>query len=192
MVRKNPLRIGVDATCWQNTRGYGRHARSLLSTLTRIDQHNQYTFFIDSPVNAETLPPEATVRMVSTAAPTAVAASSNGHRSLPDIWRMSRALSSPDFDLLLFPTIYSFVPVFSRARKVVMIHDVIPEKYPQLTLPSLTARVFWKTKVALGRWQADALITVSDFSRLGIVEHFKIDPEQVFVLARRVIQSSRC
>ncbi|MBI3950390.1 MAG: glycosyltransferase family 4 protein [Acidobacteria bacterium] len=176
------MRIGVDATCWQNMRGYGRHARGLLSTLVRLDAESRYTFFIDSIGNAETLPSEAEIRLVGTAAPTAVAASSNGHRSPHDMWRMSRALSNPSFDLLLFPTVYSFVPVFSRAKKVMMIHDVIAETYPQLTLPSRTARLFWKAKVALGCWQADAVVTVSDFSRQGILKHFQIAPERVFVV----------
>ena len=29
------MRIGVDATCWHNRRGYGRHARALLRALVR-------------------------------------------------------------------------------------------------------------------------------------------------------------
>ncbi|MCI0591196.1 MAG: glycosyltransferase family 4 protein [Gammaproteobacteria bacterium] len=176
------MHIGVDATCWQNTRGYGRHTRALLSTLVRLDTRNRYIFFMDSTENSEVLPPEVEIRLICTSAPTAVAASSNGHRSARDMWRIGLAISDPSFDLLLFPTVYSFVPVFSRAKKVVMIHDVIAEKYPQLTLPSLAARLFWKAKVALGRWQADAIVTVSDYSRQAILTHFKIRPERVFVV----------
>jgi glycosyltransferase involved in cell wall biosynthesis len=176
------MQIGVDATCWQNTRGYGRHARALLCTLVRLDTENHYTFFMDSTDNTEALPQEAECRLINTSAPTALAASSNGHRSARDMWRMSRAMSGANFDLLFFPTIYSYVPVFSRAKKVMMIHDVIAEKYPNLTLPSLTSRFFWKTKVALGRWQSDAITTISDYSRQGILKHFKIAPERVFVV----------
>ena len=91
-------------------------------------------------------------------------------------------MSASDSDVLLFPTVYSYVPVFSRVKKVVVIHDVIAEKFPRLTLPSRTGRLFWKAKVALGRWQADALITVSEHSRRGIVEHFRIKPELVHVV----------
>jgi glycosyltransferase involved in cell wall biosynthesis len=113
------------------------------------------------------------------------------------MWRMSRAMSSPEFDLLLFPTVYSYVPVFSRAKKVVMIHDVIAEQYPKLTLPNPTARLFWKVKVALGRWQADAIVTVSDYSRQCLVNHFNIVPARVFVVGEasdpifRVLDDSR-
>jgi glycosyltransferase involved in cell wall biosynthesis len=98
------------------------------------------------------------------------------------MWRMSRALSGPGFDVLLFPTIYSYVPTFCRARKLVMVHDVIAETFPHLTVPRFSSRLFWNAKVKLGRMQADALITVSDYSRAGIVRRFGIDPARVFVV----------
>jgi glycosyltransferase involved in cell wall biosynthesis len=137
---------------------------------------------MDSKENSDSLPPEAEVRFVGAEAPASVAASSNGHRSYGDMWKMSRAMSEPGFDLLLFPTVYSFVPVFTRAKKIVMIHDIIAESYPRLTLPKLTSRLFWKMKVALGRRQADAVVTVSDYSRKGIVKRFNLAADQVFVV----------
>ena len=177
------MNIGVDATCWQNKRGYGRHARSLLTALIKCDPENRYVLFLDSVDGLETLPQGIEVRLVrSTTAPTAVAASSNGHRSATDMWRMSRAMSAASLDVLLFPTIYSYVPVISRAKKIVIIHDVIAEKYPSLTIPGRRARFFWKTKVALGRWQADAVATVSDYSRQGLVEFFGLDADRVHVV----------
>ena len=176
------MRIGVDATCWQNRRGYGRHARALLGALLRLDFKNRYTFFLDSIEENHTLPAGAEVVLLDASRPAAVAASASGRRSVRDMWRMSCALSSRAFDVLIFPTIYSYVPVFSRARKLVMIHDIIAETYPQLTVPRFSARLFWKTKVGLGRLQADALITVSEYSRQGILRHFKSDPDRVFVV----------
>lgn len=177
------MRIGVDATCWQNMRGYGRHARSLLTALVQQDKSNQYTFFIDSDQNLETFPREAKAHLVRASAPTTLAAASDGHRSAGDMWRMSREMSRANLDLLLFPTIYSYVPVFSRAKKIVMIHDIIAETYPRLTLPGRTARLFWKAKVALGRWQADAVATVSEYSRQGIIKHFRIPADRVSVVS---------
>lgn len=176
------MRIGVDATCWQNRRGYGRHSRALLSALVNLDVNNQYVLFMDSDKDIEDLPIGAELNLVKTDAPTAQAASAKGRRSARDMWRMARAMSSTDLDLLFFPTIYSYVPVMTRAKKIVMIHDVIAEKYLDLTMPKFSARLFWKTKVALGRWQADAVATVSDFSRRGIVEHFGMDADRVHVV----------
>jgi glycosyltransferase involved in cell wall biosynthesis len=176
------MRIGVDATCWHNRRGYGRHARALLRALVRRDRANHYVLLVDSAAPAEALPEGCEVRVTPSSVPTVEAASANGRRSLADMWRMSRALSASQFDLVLFPTIYSYVPVFGRARKLVMVHDVIAETYPRLTVPRLSARLFWNAKVALGRMQADALITVSDYSRKRIIERFGTDPARLFVV----------
>ncbi len=176
------MQIAVDATCWHNRRGYGRHARALLRALIRQDAHSRYTLFLDSTEAAEPTPEDCDVRVLRPSVPTVQAASANGRRSIADMWRMSRALSSDEFGAVLFPTIYSYVPVFSRARKLVMVHDIIAETFPKLTTPRLASRIFWNTKVALGRMQADALITVSDYSRAGILKHFRLAPERVFVV----------
>jgi glycosyltransferase involved in cell wall biosynthesis len=176
------MRIGIDATSWQNNRGYGRHARSLVRELVRLDAENHYTLFFDSADGVEGLPPGVDIRLVAASKPTTLAAAATGRRSLADMWVMSRAISRERLDLLLFPTIYSYVPVWTPARKLVMIHDVIAETYPRLTLPRLSARLFWKTKVAIGRWQADALVTVSDYARRTIVDYFGVPPESVFVV----------
>jgi glycosyltransferase involved in cell wall biosynthesis len=176
------MRIGVDATCWHNRRGYGRHARALLRALVRLDSGNRYTLFLDSTEAAEPTPEGCEVRLLRSAVPTVQAASANGHRSFRDMWRMSRALSESQFDVLLFPTIYSYVPVRSRARKLVMVHDVIAETFPKLTVPRLSSRVFWNAKATLGRMQADALITVSDYSRGCILKRFGTKPGRLFVV----------
>lgn len=181
-VEARPLRVGVDATCWQNPRGYGRHARALLSALVRLDVETRYVLFVDFTDSPVALPSGADVRRVRATAPTVTAAAAAGHRALGDAWRMSRALSDASLDVLLFPTIYSYVPVVSRAKKVVMIHDVIADTYPRLTLPSLRARLLWRAKTALGRWQAHAIVTVSEHSRRGLLERFRIAPERVRVV----------
>ncbi len=95
---------------------------------------------------------------------------------------MSRALSDPQLDVVIFPTVYSFVPIATRARKFIFIHDIIAETYPELTFPRLTARAFWKIKVALARRQADEIMTVSDYSREGLMRRFGIKPEKIRVV----------
>jgi glycosyltransferase involved in cell wall biosynthesis len=176
------MRIAVDATCWHNRRGYGRHARSLLRALVAIDTPNRYTLYVDSPDTADPLPEGCDIRLLQASRATVAAASANGHRGLADVWRMSRALSAREFEAVLFPTIYSYVPTWGRSRKLVMVHDVIAETYPRLTVPRTAARLFWNAKVTLGRMQADALITVSDYSREGILRRFGADPRRVFVV----------
>ena len=176
------MRIGVDATGWLNNRGYGRHARGVLTSLVRRDDTNRYVFLLDAEPDVWSLPAKVEIRLIRNSTPAASAASANSHRSVLDLWKMSRALSAREFDVLLFPTVYTYVPVYSPAKKVVMIHDVIAETFPELTVPKLLSRYFWKAKVGLGRWQADAIVTVSEYSRRKIVDYFKTDPERVFVV----------
>lgn len=176
------LKVAVDATCWQNNRGYGRHARNLLSELIRLDTENRYSFIVDSKEMLDSIPANVDGILVNSTKPTAQAASSDGRRAFADMRRISRAISQPDFDLILFPTVYSYVPVFSRAHTLVFIHDVIAEKYPDLTLPSLSARLAWTIKVRTALYQAKTIVTVSEFSKLGIIETFKVAADQVKVV----------
>jgi glycosyltransferase involved in cell wall biosynthesis len=176
------LQIGVDATSWNNNRGYGRHARALLTALLRGDDENDYTLFFDAPPRFEPPSAKAKLSFFASRQPTSQAASADGHRSIVDMVRASRAMSDRRLDLLIFPTIYSFVPVVSRARKIVFIHDVIAETFPQLTVPRLRSRLFWKAKVALGRLQADALATVSEYSRRMLIERFHLPENRVAVV----------
>jgi glycosyltransferase involved in cell wall biosynthesis len=174
--------IGVDATCWANRRGYGRHARSLLRAAAALDRRNRYRFFVDTEPRQGDFPAGAEVVRVRASAPAARAARSDGRRSAADLWSMSRALAAPDLDCLLFPTVYSYVPVFSRAYKIVMIHDVIPEKYPQYVFPTAAGRWNWRLKSLAARRQADLIVTVSEFSRRALLEYFGERPERVKVV----------
>jgi glycosyltransferase involved in cell wall biosynthesis len=173
--------VGIDATSWTNRRGFGRHTRSLVSALLRIDPGTRYTTFLDSAAAGQEFPEGADVRLVTTRRPTAEAAAAGGHRSVRDLAAMSRALSDPSLDVILYPNVWSYVPVWSRARKVVAIHDVIAETFPALALGGRGPRLFWGLKAALARRQAAAVLTQSEFSRRGIVERLGLDPGRIFV-----------
>ena len=172
----------MEATCWANRRGYGRHARGLLAAALRLDRRNRYVFFVDSDEAAAELPAGGEVVRVRAAVPAVQAARSDGRRRLADLWSMSRALASPGLDCLLFPTVYSYVPVFSRAYKIVVIHDVIPEQFPQHVFPTVAGRLNWKLKSLAARRQAGLIVTVSEFSRRRILECFGESPERVKVV----------
>jgi glycosyltransferase involved in cell wall biosynthesis len=180
--RPGGLKIGVEATCWHNGRGYGRHARALLEALIRRDVENEYVLFMDTPPRS--LPPglRAELRVIRSKTPASLAASADGYRSPADMWRMGRALADRSLDLLIFPSVYSFVPVFSRARKIVFIHDVIAETFPHLTIPNPRSRLFWRAKVTLGVFQADMVATVSEYARRGVIRRLRVRPERVRVV----------
>ena len=176
------MHIGVDATCWQLPRGSGRYTRCLLTALRQIDQLNDYTFFTNAPAVIDALAAIAPVRLVATSKPAIEGAAADRNGSVGDLVAMSRALSDPSIDVLLFPTAFSDVPVFSRAKKVVVIHDVTAECGPGLTRGARVSR--WLRTIAsmMSRRQADAIATVSDYSRRVLVEHFGLDRERVHVI----------
>jgi glycosyltransferase involved in cell wall biosynthesis len=176
------MKIGVDAACWNNRRGYGRHARALLSHLVNADSENQYDFIVDVSNHRNDLPANARWLYIPTSVPSIQAARADGSRTLADIWRMSAALSSPEYRLLIFPTVYTYVPVRTRAKKFIFIHDVIPETYPALTFPRQSSRWLWRTKIRLAIWQADHILTVSEYSKGGIASYFGIDPQMISVV----------
>jgi glycosyltransferase involved in cell wall biosynthesis len=176
------MRIGVDATCWSNRRGYGRFVRALLTATLEIDRKNQYVFFLDD--DSAEFPPPAGVEVVRVKAsvPTVQAAAANGSRSLGDMWAMSRAISARPLDVFFFPSVYSYVPVFNRVPRLVAIHDVIPELFPELVFPSLRSKLFWRAKVKLACAQATRIVTVSEYSRERLAEVLKLDPAEVRVV----------
>jgi glycosyltransferase involved in cell wall biosynthesis len=180
--RPRRLNIGIEATCWHNDRGYGRHARSLIGALLRLDVENDYTLFMDLAADAGLPGARTKVRVIDSSAPASRAASAAGHRSPRDMWRMARSLADRSLDVLIFPSAYSYVPVITRAKKIVFIHDVIPETYPRLTIPNPKARLFWRAKIALSLMQADLVATVSEYSRRGLIERLHVRPGRVRVV----------
>lgn len=174
------MRIGVDATCWPVRRGYGRFTRALLTAALAIDRKNEYVFFVDSDSQEFPLPEaSAEIRRVATTVPAFTAAAANGRRALRDIWALSRAISRESFDLFYFPSVYSYVPVINTVPKIVTVHDIISDLYPELVFPTLRSKVFWRAKVKLACAQARMILTVSEYSRRCLADFMKIPPSRL-------------
>jgi len=156
------MRIGVDATCWPNRRGYGRFARSLLTATLELDRANEYVFYIDDDSSEFPLPGNVEVVRVLTGTPTVKAAGAHGRRSLGDMWAISRTISKAELDVFFFPSVYSYVPLTSSIPKLVTIHDVIPELFPELVFPTWRSKLYWGLKVKLACTQARLVLTVSE------------------------------
>ena len=41
------MRIGIDATCWANDRGYGRFTREIVSAMVALAPAHQFVCFLD-------------------------------------------------------------------------------------------------------------------------------------------------
>lgn len=184
--------IGVDACTWNNRRGFGRFTRELLEALIASDKNNEYIFFVDSEMEEiEKLPANVKIVIAKTNHSPIKAASASGSRSVRDLWAMSRATWNHNFDLFFFPAVYSYYPIFNRAKIIVTIHDVIADHHPELIFPSAKGKMFWKLKQNTAILQSDLILTVSDYSKREIVEYFNLPESKVSVIseaARSVFQ----
>lgn len=181
------MRIGVDATCWANRRGYGRFTRELCRELVRMAPEDQFVFFVDR-LAAECCDIDAPnlklVVVKQTVSPTE-AASADGNRSPLDMLRFTGAVARVPLDVFFSPSVYSYFPLPPGQRSVATVMDAIAERYPELTLPSRRARLFWKAKVKLAIFQARLVLTISEYSarELGEVHGIPRDKIRVAVAA---------
>lgn len=177
------MRIGVDATSWFNERGYGRFTRELLTAMVTSAPEHEFVCFVDARDLDRLALTQDNVRPrgVRLSERPAEAASADGSRSVRDMLRMTRAVGTENVDVLFYPTVYSFFPAPLRHRVVVAVHDTIAERFPELTLPSARARLFWRWKVRLALWQARLVLTVSEFSARDIEEVLKVGRDRIRV-----------
>jgi alpha-1,3-rhamnosyl/mannosyltransferase len=172
------MRIGVDACCWSNERGYGRFARELLRAMVLLAPHDEFVCFLDRWTGEQFDLTASNVRMVcveQAASPTR-AASARGYRSPSDMLRLSRAVYAEPLDVFFCPSVYTYFPLPLGMPAVITIHDAIAERFPELTLPSARDRLFWRLKVRLAIWQARLVLTVSEFSCRELAAVLKIPP----------------
>jgi len=178
------MRIGLDACCWANGRGYGRFTRELLRSMTEQASDDEFICFLDERAAADfdlQRPNVRAVRVDQSSSPT-VAASAEGNRSPADMLRLTRAVWRERPDVFFSPSVYTYFPLPPLLPAVVAIHDTIAERYPQLTLPTRRARLFWGAKVALAVQQARLIVTVSDFSAREIAEVLGVQRDRIRIV----------
>jgi glycosyltransferase involved in cell wall biosynthesis len=176
------MHIGVDATFWRNRRVFGRHVRGLFKALVSGRNDYKYTFFFDSPEMPWDLPPGVLARTIPFRAKHGNAPDAGERRSIFDVLRFAGALSDPSLDVIIFPSLFSYVPTLGRARKIVFHHDVIMETHPTFMLQRPLDRFLWRAKARLAIGSADAVVTVSGYSRDAIAKHYGLSVEKIRVV----------
>lgn len=177
------MRIGVDASCWVNGRGYGRYTRHLLPEMARLAPEHEFICFLDSRARQSFDLVRPNVRPVvvnQTRSPTEAAAA-DGNRSPSDMLRFTRAVWRERPDVFFSPSVYTYFPLPPLMRSVVTVHDAIAERFPELTLPSARARLLWKLKVGLAIRQAKLVLTVSDFASRDLTRFLGIPARKIRV-----------
>lgn len=174
------LRIGVDAACLANTRGYGRFARELLAAMASATPH-ELILFADERAAEQCNVPGARVVLVRQSVSPSVAAAANGSRAPMDMLRFSAAVWREKPDVFFSPSVYSFFPLPPRMPAVVAIHDAIADRFPALTLPSHRARLFWRAKTRLAIAQSRLVLTVSPYAARELTAVYGIPPHRLRV-----------
>lgn len=178
------MRIGVDATCWGNKRGFGRFTQELLDALLQIDHLNEYLFFMDGETGANASMPNGAKKITAQTDFSPVkAASADGRRSVKDLLSMSRQVWNYKLDIFFFPAVYSYFPVFNRTKIIVTIHDMIADHHPELIFPNAKSKFFWKLKQNAAIRQADLIATVSQYSKQQIMDYFKLPESRLRLIS---------
>ena len=178
------MKIGIDATCWGNRRGFGRFTRELLEALLEIDTINEYLFFIDSHTKeTDSIPSRVQTIVAKTDVSAIEAAAANGRRSVSDLWAMTRQVFNHKVDVFFFPAVYSYFPIFDRAKIVVTLHDMIADNHPELIFPDTKSKIFWKIKQNVAVRQADLIATVSEYSKRQIIEYFNLPASRLRIIS---------
>jgi glycosyltransferase involved in cell wall biosynthesis len=177
------LRIGVDASCWANDRGYGRFTREVLRLLPGLAPDDEFVCFVDPSLATrfDLKAPNVRTVVVELGASPTEAASADGHRAVRDLLRFTRAVYREPLDVFFSPSVYTYFPLPPGLRALVTIHDAIAERFPELTLPSRRARIFWNSKVRLAIWQSRLVLTVSDYSARELASVLEIDRSRIRV-----------
>jgi glycosyltransferase involved in cell wall biosynthesis len=127
---------------------------------------DEFQLFVDTRAAAScdiTAPNARCVVVKQRVSPT-VAAAADGARAIDDMLRMGHAVWRAKADVFFSPSVYTYFPLPMGLSTVVTLHDAIAERYPDMTLPSRRARLFWQLKTRLALAQAHVVLTVSDYS----------------------------
>jgi len=185
------MRIGFDASCWTNGRGYGRFTRGLLDAVLAENAArgapHEIVLVLDRASAACVDLPVGVERAVATTDEAAVqAASSSGRRSLRDLWAMRAAADQAKLDLLLYPTVYTYFPPPPRVPTLVTIHDTIAERFPRLVFPNRRLELFWRLKVLAASRRAALVLTVSCDAATDISRHLWVSSARIRVVSEGI------
>lgn len=172
------MRVGVDATSWDNDRGYGRFARCAIERLVALDGETTYVM-VAPPPDGRLLPPGSRILRVPgrAGAPRPAGAS----RPPGELARLGLAAHRARLDVLLFPSVYTWFPA-PAVPTVVGVHDAIAATLPKLTLPSRRAHLLWTAKETLAVRTATRVFTVSRAARDVVAHRWRLDPNAIAVV----------
>lgn len=176
------MRVGVDVSCWNNARGFGRFTRELLTQLFQLDSGHTFVALADQVAGSEFDFPGVEVVDVGAKRRVVDAAVADDRRSIGDVVRFCNAARARQLDAIYYPAVYSWFPPPRGVKSIVTFHDAIAEHFPDLVFPSQRHRLLWNTKTWLARQSATRIVTVSQTARSEIVKYLGVAPDKIDVL----------
>jgi len=187
------MRIGIDATSWGNTRGYGRFTRELVEAMVAEGRNHQFVCFLDelSAAGFALKASNLTTVIVDQGTPLTLATASTGRRTVPDMLRFTAAVRRTGLDAFLSPSVYGYFPLPPGLPTVVTVHDALAKRFPKYSLPTWKDRWSWRGKVRLALMQADLFLTVSDYAAREVSAHLGVPADRLRVTLEGVSQVFR-
>src|SRR5439155_5208802 len=123
------MRIGVDAACWLNGRGYGRFTREVLRAMVAAARDDDFIFFTDETADIDLRAANVRLVRVRQSVRPVDAAAADSARSPIDMLRLTRAVWKERVDVFFSPSVYTYFPLPPGCPAVVTIHDAIAERF---------------------------------------------------------------
>lgn len=176
------MRIGIDVSLVPGqTAGGGQYAYQLTRALAAIDPVNAYRLY---PLFYHIVHPDFRLADLATAANMRVAQRWLKPEIVRFLWRQDRSERFKEFLLGNVDIVHSTTfcaPRFRRRRKrlVVTIYDLSFVTHPEAHLPANIEHCLRGTKLAIDR--ADALIAISESTRMELIDKMGAPPERIVV-----------
>lgn len=181
------MRIGIDARFYgprTGGGGLGRYVAELVTHLEAIDSSNEYVLFLrkENFHECQVQRPNFTKRLVDIP-----------WYSLAEQREMPREIAQAGVQMMHFP--HWNVPVFSKTPFIVTIHDLILLEDPQ-SAHSTTRNAFvhgvkyagFRIVLENAIHRSRHIIAISEYTKRGVLKHFRITPRKVTVIHNGVPQ----
>lgn len=166
------MKIGIDARAarWYRGTGIGTYTYQLIYNLNLCDSENSYLLFWPEENYSDIHPGENfTFKLVS----------QQNKDSFWDEVNIPNILTDTGVEVYLVPQNGIGLPDKKNCPYVITLHDVIPYKLPETVGPSYL-KIFLETMPKIIK-QADAVITVSEYSKKDIAETLNVPLNNIFV-----------
>jgi glycosyltransferase involved in cell wall biosynthesis len=147
----------------------------LVSALLVLPKRHRFTLLMESETSAP-----AGAQVVRFASRRNV----NGGAMRPpmELLRLAWTITRTPVDAWFFPSPLTFVPVLSRTRMLIAIHDTIPWRYPHYIFSSRAQQIAWRLKLALAVRQTASVLTVSNHARASLAGYFEMPVSTIRVV----------